>query len=115
MRIKVWTLTVDGPNSKVIVTSVHPTEDAALEHLRETEDPHYETVRQDESIMELTEWGYVIYVDVHEVEVPGAILVWDCPDPECFRTEIPETEAECPTCGMANPSVVWTDTKAASA
>lgn len=33
------------------------------------------------------------------------LLVWDCPNEDCGRENIPESEAECPVCGTANPSV----------
>jgi hypothetical protein len=102
--ITFWTATTVTPDSVTPVAIAAWTEDEAIDTLRQAWDPDGEHDGQ-EIVEALEAIGYVINVDVHTL--PGAILTWDCPDPECSRTDIPETEGECPTCGMANPSVEY--------
>lgn len=70
--VTVWTLTVDGPNSSGISTSVLATEAECLESLRDNYmDGDDDAPADDAELVEYaTSNGYVIYLDIHTVEVP---------------------------------------------
>lgn len=66
--IRLYTLTVDTPGNG-IDTSVHPSEEAALDHLHRRFDPNGELGRPGDDLQRFCDGGFVIKIAEHDLDI----------------------------------------------